>query len=283
MAAKLWLLVCALHICACLVAGRMHRVPTVRMETAGGSSCPSEANMDAVRSQLSDKISSLVQDIACGGPGWKRVAFLNMTDQNQSCPDQWRLYQEGSLRLCGRPVEGAGCNSVLFSTEGLAYTRVCGRVTGYQYASPDASAHIEYDPTPGNAINEPYLDGVSITYGIPRQHIWSLYGSTNAQVCCDVRHTSNREALGFIGNNSFCDTGNPENRRWQGALFTYHPLWEGVTNCVGSTTCCTDHAGPWFHTALDLPSLQDIEVRICADQHTNNEDTPVELVEIYVR
>ena len=186
--------------------------------------------------------------------------------------------------LCGRPVGGASCDSVVFSVDNYAYTRVCGRVTGYQYASPDAGIHYVYNPTPGNAINEPYLAGVSITHGSPRQHIiWSFYGSENTQKCCALRHINNMESLGFIGNNSFCDIGNPDNRPVRNSLFTYHPLWEGDTQCAGSTTCCTSHAGPWFHVALDVPSIQDVEVRICGDQHTNDEDTPVELVEIYVQ
>ena len=256
-------------------------MPTVRMEAADDTACPSDVHLDAVKSQLFKKISSLLY--TCGGAGWRRVAFLNMSESNRTCPEQWRLYEEDSVRVCGRPVGGAGCDSVQYSVDNYAYTRVCGRVTGYQFASPDASSHIVYNPTPGNAINEPYLDGVSITHGSPRQHIWSFYGSVNTLQCCSQAHITNMEALGFIGNNSFCDTGNPEHRPWGGTLFTYHPLWEGITRCRDSETCCSPHSGPWFHVTLDVPSIQDIEVRICSDQHTNNEDTPVELVEIYVR
>ena len=282
MAANLCLAVCFL-LTACLVAGNVHRIPTVRMETPDDSTCPTDQYMEAVRAQIADKIYGLAQQVACSGPGWKRVAFLNMSDPSQSCPLQWRLYDQDSLRLCGRPAGGPGCFSVQYSTDGVAYTQVCGRVIGYQYASPDAGNHITYTPTPGNEINEAYLDGVSITYGSPRQHLWSFYAGLYSHICCEVRHNSNREGLGFIGNNSFCDTGNPDNRNWGGELFTYHPLWEGLTQCHDSPTCCTDHAGPWFYVKLNLPSIQDIEVRICGDQNTNDEDTPVELVEIYVK
>ena len=256
-------------------------MPTVRMEGADDTACPSDVHLDAVKSQLFKKISSLLY--TCGGAGWRRVAFLNMSESNRTCPEQWRLYEEDSLRVCGRPVGGPSCHSVQYSVDNFAYTRVCGRVTGYQYASPDASTHFVYNPTPGNAINEPYLDGVSVTHGSPRQHIWSFYGSVNTLQCCSQAHITNMESLSFIGNNSFCDTGNPEHRPWGGTLFTYHPLWEGITLCRDSETCCSSHSGPWFHVTLDVPSIQDIEVRICSDQHTNNEDTPVELVEIYVR
>ena len=64
-----------------------------------------------------------------------------------------------------------------------------------QYASPDAGVGADYPHTPGNEINEPYVDGVSITQGTPRQHIWSLYGAVFDFYCCNIPITS----LNFIG------------------------------------------------------------------------------------
>ena len=40
---------------------------------------------------------------------------------------------------------------------------------------------------------------------------------------------------------------------------------------------------PWFSVQLPAPMNDMIEVRICADESTDNEDTPVELVEIYLQ
>ena len=282
MAAEVFFVLCVL-VTAGLVSGHVYHMPAVRMEATDSSTCHTDIQLDAVRTQLSKKVSAQVLNVACGGPGWKRVAFLNMSDSNQTCPEQWRLYEEDSVRVCGRPVGGASCDSVHYSVDNYAYIRVCGRVTGYQYASPGASNHFLYNPTPGNAINENYLDGVSITHGFPRQHIWSFYGGVFTETCCNPTHLSNMESLGFIGNNSFCDTGNPKNLPVNGALFTYHPLWEGDTRCVSSPTCCSPSSGPWFYATLNVPSIQDIEVRICADQDTGDEDTPVGLIEIYIR
>ena len=274
--------VCAL-VSACLVAGHYH-IPTVIMDNPTNSACPPDSYLDAVRNQLNKNISDMLQS-TCGDSrsGWKQVAFLNMTDPDENCPDAWRLYQDGSVRACGRPVGGASCNSVNFSPDGYAYTKICGRVTGYQYASPDAGNHISFNPTPGNEINEPYLDGVSITYGIVRRHVWSFYGSLNPTGCCDSRHANNLESLGFVGTNSFCDTGNPTNAPWPNTHFIDHPLWDGINRCAGSTTCCAPHPGPWFYTSLPLPTMDDIEVRICADQSTADEDTPVGLIELYIK
>ena len=153
----------------------------------------------------------------------------------------------------------------------------------YQFASPDTSGGPHNRHNPEDDINGPYLDGVSVTHGNPRQHVWSLFAGLDTSRCCGLGHTNTREARFFIGNNSFCDSGNPTHENWADALFTDHPLWDGIANCAGSTSCCTLHPGPWFHTILPLISMDDIEVRVCGDQDTDDEDTPVVLLEIYVK
>lgn len=65
--------------------------------------------------------------------GWFRIAYLNMTDQNQSCPSQWRYI----TILQGR-VTGFGCDSVTYSSLGIPYSQVCGRLVGYQFGSTEA-------------------------------------------------------------------------------------------------------------------------------------------------
>ena len=280
------LLVLMISYGAGLVTGQIYHIPTVNIDTGNNSTCPSDGDMNAIRSDLVDTVSDiLTEKLACGGSGWRRIAYLNMTEPNKTCPDPWRLYEQDSLRLCGRRVVNyASCDSVIYqNTGGQAYSQVCGRLLGYQYGSPDSSIHHYHVPTPGDEINEPYLDGVSVTYGNPRKHIWSFQGTANPWNCCDERHLNNSRDLKFIGNNSFCDNGNPNSEAWRDALFTEDPLWDGYTRCSSSPTCCTLHTGPWFYTTLALPTIRYIELRICSDQATSNEDTPLELVEIYVK
>ena len=210
------------------------------------------------------------------------MVYVNMTDPVQACPEQWRLYTQGTARACGRQTtSGASCDAVQFSIDGNAYTQVCGRVTGYQYASPDAS---NYRNGADYEISEPYLDGVSITHGRPRQHIWSFFGAHYDGYCCNAQHLSSVELLDFLGNNSFCDTGNPVSGRigWQNELNLDYPLWDGDTQCANNPNCCAPHRGPWFHATLAFPSTNNIEVRVCGDQSTRDEDTPVGLIEIYI-
>ena len=271
-------------VSAALVAGQTY-IPAVSFNAHYDSVCPPDTHLEAVKSDLSNKISDvLATKFPCGGSGWTQVAYLNMTDPNQTCPEQWRMYEQDTIRACGRQRSSvASCDSVQFSSNGYVYTEVCGRITGYQHGSPDAGSHFAIPLTPGNEINQPYLDGVSITYGKPRKHIWSLYGSIDGYRCCSIEHINFTRDMNFIGNNSFCDSGNPTYAPWENTLFTEFPLWDGIAGCGSSPTCCAPTSGPWFRTTLTVPTISDIEIRICGDQYTDDEDTPVELIDVYIR
>ena len=94
--------------------------------------------------------------------GWTRVAYLNMTDPSQQCPSTLPLQTRSSepRRLCGRTSSsGASCDSVTYSTFGVNYTRVCGRVIGYQSGTPDAFRNQRSQTIEGD-----YVDGVSLTH-----------------------------------------------------------------------------------------------------------------------
>lgn len=108
----------------------------------------------------------------CGGtPGWRRVAYLNMSDTRYLCPASWRHYP-GPPRTCGRAShEELTCDSVSFSVYGGAYDKICGRVEGYQFRATAAfyASHLNNSIT----IDESYVTGVSITHGSPRNHVWT--------------------------------------------------------------------------------------------------------------
>ena len=88
--------------------------------------------------------------------GWMRVAYLNMTDSNEKCPDEFRLYSK-NVRACGRPVSSGGsCAGITFPSGNIEYSQVCGKVIGYQFRSTDA--------LDGNDINGAYIDGISLTH-----------------------------------------------------------------------------------------------------------------------
>ena len=222
--------------------------------------------------------------------GWMRVANLDMTDPNQNCPAGFRLVSRTSapLRTCGRPGP-VGCVSTTFQTYGVEYSHVCGRVIGYQVQSPDAFGHFANHPG-GTEIESVYVDGVSLTHGqMPRQHIWTFAGAVDERAkgsalpyicpCTRPGIPYNRTIPSFVGQDYFCDTGKGD------IELTFHyndPLWDGQ-GCGGNSTCCEFNNPPWFCRQLPQPTTDDIELRLCGDEITSNEDTPIEQVEIYIR
>ena len=107
--------------------------------------------------------------------GWARVAYLNTTDTSQQCPSAWRLITT-PRRTCGRSTDAASCDSAIFPSNGIRYSHICGQVIGYQHQSPDAFRSTN--------IDSHYLDGVSVTHGVPgsRQHIWSFAASVKLEM-----------------------------------------------------------------------------------------------------
>ena len=212
-----------------------------------------------------------------------RVAELDMTDRTQSCPSGFRQITSPK-RSCGRP--GSGCVSTTFPVHGVQYSRVCGRVIAYQDSTQDA-----FNPYYNNrklTIDGVYVDGVSLTHGHnPRKHIWTFAAAIDETrsgpstcPCTKTDATYTGAVPPFIGQDYFCDTGSRNARQY--ILYPDDPLWDGA-GCGGSSTCCTFNNPPWFCKQLPQPTTDNIELRLCSDQHRSNEDTPIEIIELYVQ
>ena len=222
----------------------------------------------------------------CGRTGgWMKVANLDMKDTNQQCPSGFRLLTS-PRRSCGRPGP-AGCVSTIFPVHGVEYSRVCGKIIGYQFGSPDA--FYPYFVSRQISINEIYVDGVSLTHGsFPRKHIWTFAdahdengrSSSSACPCTRPDLTYTGAVPPFIGQDYFCETGS--RNAYQYIFYSEDPLWDGQ-GCGTQSTCCNFNKPPWFCKELPQPTRDDIELRLCADQATSDEDTPLEIVEIYVQ
>ena len=222
----------------------------------------------------------------CGSrEGWTRLAYLNMSDDTQNCPSGFRLYQSGGVRACGRPGSSASCVSVQFPSNGISYSQICGRVVGYQSKSSDAVDTI-HGPNHDD-LNSFYVDGVSITRGSHRQHVWTLMaGYTEADDyswSCPCNTGSTVSVVPFIGSNYFCESGN-SNSYQSNILYTSDPLWDGEDCGSLEAPCCTAPGLPWFHRDYGTNTTTDyIELRVCGDQGSNNEDSPVSFYDIYVK
>ena len=229
--------------------------------------------------------------------GWTRVAYLNMTDPNQQCPGAWMLqnYTTEPRRLCGNRIR-YGCLSATFNTYGISYSQVCGRIIGYQFASPDAFYLFD---TTARSIESYYVDGVSLTRGPPgaRQHIWSfaaafreITGSYTCCLCpCANRNTRTAPIPSFVGNDFFCESGNEATtvNDIPGVLYGSDPLWD--SQGCGSPPCCElsyppGVTAPWFCKQLPQTTTDDIEARICNEPEAGQgDDTQVQIVELYIR
>ena len=225
----------------------------------------------------------------CGSERWTRVAYLNMSNPSQSCPSGFREYQSGGVRVCGRQTSSGGsCQSIKFQTH-ISYSQVCGRVVGYQYKSPEAiyNHQSSSDTNSHDDINSYYVDGVSITHGSPRQHIWTMMGArldhnSPTQYICPCSTGSTQTPQSFIGNDYFCESVNPS-PIW-GVIKQDDPLWDGKNCAPVEHDCCSATTGiPWFNKNLNYITTDDIELRVCADESTSDEDVPVVFYEIYIK
>ena len=257
-------------------------IPPVITYGDGSSSCPSEQQRASSRQEIQEKVASalgLQPPHRCGAGEWIRIAYLNMEDPSQTCPSAWTEITNNGVRVCGRPPSSHNmCHGTFYSTGGRTFTKVCGRVIGYQIGHPDAFHSFD-------SINSPYVEGVSITYGNPRAHIWT-YAAALSEISnscpCDNGSLSNPPS--FVGNNYYCESGNQNGSFTNYFLYADDPLWDGE-DCSTEGTCCSNINGrfpPWFSVPLNNPTNDNIEVRICADFDTS-EDTPIELLEIYIQ
>ena len=229
-------------------------------------------------------------DTLCGSDGgWTRVAYLNMSNTTQQCPDTLRLYEQDGVRACGRStVDGGSCQSVMFTALD-DYTEVCGRVIGYQYGR--TCGINPYGHGASHELNETYVDGVSITRGSPPQHIWTFiaalsevadFKSDNRHSCpCSYADSVTPLLPSFLGNDWSCESGSPSATTVNHRLYTSDPLWDGK-RCGPLEPCCLTAGQPWFHKTLDSPSSDDLELRVC-ENTGGGRDSPVALYEIYIK
>ena len=130
---------------------------------------------------------------------------------------------------------------------------------------------------------------MSLTYGSPRQHIWTFANAVDEvlppQYNCPCTNSSEQTTISipsFIGNDYFCETGVPPGQGWSNIFYADDPLWDGQ-GCGPTSTCCAFNNPPWFCKQLPQSTNADLEVRLCSYNRASTENTPIELIEIYVK
>ena len=242
--------------------------------------CPSDYYIIADNFSNARQVYCYMEELCNFTGGWMRVAYLNMADSSENCPDEFRLYNESGIRACGRPVSSGGsCVGMMFPSGNIEYSQVCGRVIGYQVGWPDGAIHTT------SSINSYYSDGISLTHGNPRRHIWTfICGSTDNYYFsyCPCSSTDPRTPPSFVNNDYYCESGSP-NYPVLGKFYPNDPLWDGHQCGSIETACCQRTGIPWFYKKLNCSTTDYIEMRICLNEGTSDEDCPVAHYEIYVK
>ena len=214
----------------------------------------------------------------CGSDeGWMRVANLNMADPIEKCPEGLRLYEEYGVRACCRPsISSGSCVSTTYTSKDISYSQVCGKVIGYQFATTDGINN--------NDINRAYIDGISLTHGNSRNHIWSFIAGYQESVShsgCPCGTVNRKSSSSFVGNDYFCESAVPFPIEYK--FYPNDPLWDGKGCGSIEEPCCWVPGLPWFHKTLHYTTTDYIEVRLCCDEGTNNEDVLISHVELYIK
>ena len=262
----------------------------------GSQTCPSETQRGITRSEVKNATQRLLREsvvpllqhqiFSCGGStGWRRVAYLNMSNPSQQCPGVWREITTPH-RVCGRrstAFSAGSCEGLNFSTGNEQYNQVCGRIISYQLGTTESFTRGSF------SINTFYVDGVSVTHGSPRQHIWTFANGLEeqssypyAQCPCVTGSTNGNHIPSFVGQNYFCETGITSGYRNGNFYPDGDPLWDGQ-GCGPTSSCCTFNSPPWFNVQLSSYTTDNIEVRICADHGNTVADSPIQLIELYVK
>ena len=262
--------------------------------------CPTAEERQEAQDEIRLDVRKMLDQNTCGGIGWNRIVYLNMSDSSHQCPGDFREVTFEGKRLCARDstadTSRLVCTSTTFSSNGIPYSAVCGRVVGYQYGVGLAFG-INTNSGP-KTIDEYYVDGLILTHGPvgAREHIWTfatgleeiLDLSFNAVYTCPcaVNASSSIVVPPFVGEDYFCESGVVD-RPYHIIRFHDDPLWDG-DGCVKGNSCCTLNGPPYFTKQLPASTSDDIELRDCGSWYSmttssRHGDTLIQFIELYVK
>ena len=245
-----------------------------------------QEKLDDIDADLQEKAETLEEIEGrvhpCGGTGWRRAIFLDMTDPNEVCPGEFVLLPDIPVRACG----GSGGDSTdqLFFDVSEAYSKVCGRIKGFQIGSAAAFRDMQ------EVFMDDYVHGVSVgrfSDIIPSEHIWTFaVGSTDGDPtldtvcpCASDGGANLSPAPEFVGNNYFCESGNKDPTATPGQFYS-DTLWDGK-NCFGVSECCAFSHPPYFVRDLGTRRSEDLLIIINTEEKGSN--IAIQLIEIYIQ
>ena len=215
-----------------------------------------------------------------------KVISINVSNITDSCPSRLNTLTSPK-RLCAMNTDVAGCSSAYFDVHGVEYSRVCGKIIGYQQKIPDAFK--SYYNNRGLTIDQIFVDSISLTHGRPRKHIWTFAAALHEVIpasyrslcpCTNIHNQLTVPIPPYVGNDYFCDTASEQ--IFEVKFYPDDPLWDGQ-GCGQLNTCCSFNRPPWFMKQLLASTRDNIEMRLCADQVRSDEDIVFETLELYIQ
>ena len=214
------------------------------------------------------KYCSINTAFSCSGVSgnWRRIAYLNTNENPVSCPGNFEV--RGYIfnpPLCRRTNPNKGCSSVIYPSNSMSYSQVCGTVRVHPEGIPDG-----FDTFNDRSI---YVDGVYFTYGHSsnRNHIWTytaaITAERNTRGCdqCNYLKPSDIPGTNFTCTNAHCSDH---------TNCFINTLWgDEAQQCFGNET---------FYRQLSESTTDNIEMRVCRDQRRDDEDILISFVEIFV-
>ena len=213
-----------------------------------------------------------------------------MSHEDHICPSNW-TFVNTSVRACRRTTESPACDSAIFSVGGFEYSKVCGKVLAYQRGTPDA-----FDRSTNSEARR-------------SDHMWMVLPSLMAQwdpggtsghlqLLCMSRNThimsqditmpvqyQSQLALWdsvFHWENYFYDTGNLGPGCSSTVTYTDDPVVGWARVWPQQHLLQVENRPLWFCVQLDEVTREDLELRICSDQNSYDEDVLVSYVKMYV-
>ena len=236
--------------------------PTISDEEVSGSVCPYNS---LIQQEVENNFRLLddyyyYRPCQCGGPGWRRVAFLNYSDSSQACPKMSRRNYWPPYNITGC----AGHNlSVILPVNRTKYSAVCGRILGIGFGI-GFTFNLPSDSKMAT-IEDEYLSGFSLTHGKPgnRSHIWSFVATlwethTRTRNICSCTNSMSdwpHMTPEYVRQDYFCDTSGVINNGYNNLL------WDGLA-CGPKSTCCSFNSPPFFCKSLGYETSEDIEIRM---------------------
>ena len=217
------------------------------------------------------------------GSGWTPLAYFNVR-LGSDCPTPLLNVTENGKTMCRRASDNSGCTSITYPSNGILYNKTLGLVRGYQKGTTDSfhsSKYLLY------GINDPYVDGVSITIGNPRKHVWTYASGFSSDLSyaaynCPCSVIPGPEAPSFVREDYYCSSG-CSTTPVGATYYTDNSLWQGTGCTNAKDNCCADVGLPWFYREFPFPQDDDFEVRICYNQVYADEAVLIDALALFVQ